>query len=342
MFKNIYVYPISNPSKSIGQNPYVKNLIASLEESGFNITNKNRVTKYGVLDIIFNTKKNDIYYFNWIENIPEKRFGYFQCAIFTIILFYLKFRNKQIIWMIHNKISHNKKRLLCKIFLNYLLINNVDILLTHSREGVIYGNTLSKKKKEIYFMHHPIEDNIKYIECNSEKSIDILIWGSIYEYKGIDTFLEYLKSKSILEKYKIHIVGKIATEELKDKLFQYSSDNIVINDVFIEENMLVKLYQESKVVLFTYAGYSTLSSGALMDTLSYGSICVGPNIGAFRDLGNDKLIYTYNDFDDLIFVLDNLPNKLINIDSFISKNKWENFSDYLVKIIKMNDLNSRK
>ena len=235
----------------------------------------------------------------------------------------------------HNKLSHSKKGLFLKVLTNYLLVNYSDVVLTHSLDGVRFGNILLKKEKIIKFIHHPLENNTKKINYDLDRDIDILIWGSISPYKGIDTFLEYLQKSEVSSNYNIHIVGKITNNTLAEKLKQLVTNNIVIGNDFVSTERLEELFNRCKMVVFTYAGYSTLSSGALMDTLSYNNNVIGPNVGAFRDLNEEGLIDTFIDFDNLIEKLENgLFDKKLDIQkltTFIEKNSWENFGIHLCK-----------
>jgi len=332
---NIYMFPISNPNKSASKNPYIDNLIFTLENNDCCIVNKEKINRFGVFDLLLYIHKSDIYYLNWIENLPDRRFGWVQAILFYFILFILKLFRKKIVWMMHNKVSHLKKGLFFKIITNYLLINYSDIVLTHSKDGVRFGNIFLNNDKKIEFIHHPIEKKIKKIFFNEEKTIDILIWGSISPYKGIGIFLEYLNDSNVSSTYNIHIAGKITDNNLAEKLNQYKNDKTIIENDFISIERLEELFSKSKVVLFTYAGYSTLSSGALMDTLSYNKKVIGPHVGAFRDLNEEGLIDTFIDLNDLVKQLedglcdDEKDDK--NLTTFIELNSWNKFGDFLCK-----------
>jgi len=330
---NIYIYPARDL-----ENPYIENVIDTLESETCFVLNKNKTNKYGILDLLMNILKVDTYYLNWPENLADRRFGFLQSIAFVCIFTILKLFNKKIIWMMHNKISHSKKGLLSKIVIFYILINKSDIVLTHAKEGISFGNTFLKNKRPIYYFPHPFENKMHKIKKQNEKNIDILIWGSISPYKGIDTFLEYLDLHALSNKYKIHIVGKISDEKLKNRLEKYENKNIIIEDTFVDENELEQLFSRTKLVLLTYAGYSTLASGALMDTLSYGVNVIGPDVGAFRDLREEGLIKTFSNYDDLIVKIDeSLSENKNNAEksiAFILKHSWENFGQWLCKIIR--------
>lgn len=334
---NIYMFPISDGNKSASKNPYIDNLINTIENNHCIVVNKEKINKFGVLEVLLYVHKVDVYYLNWIENLPDRRFGWIQAIVFFIIFLILKLFRKKIIWMMHNKLSHSKKGLFLKILTNYLLVNYADVVLTHSREGVRFGNTLMNKGRNIEFMHHPIEIVNQHSSKNKKKNIDILIWGSISPYKGIDVFLEYLQKNNLSRKYNIHIIGKITNSQLEEKLKSFTSENIIIQNDFVSIEKLEDLFSNAKLVLFTYAGYSTLASGALMNTLKYGNIVLGPDVGSFRDLKEEGIIETFTNYDNLHKHLDNiLLHNEVNNDNlvdFIERNSWIKFGNWLCNII---------
>jgi glycosyltransferase involved in cell wall biosynthesis len=331
------MYPMADKNKSDNKNPYIDDLVEALEENGCTIVNNGKVSNYGVFDLLLNINKVDGYYFNWIEYIPERRFGFIQTVLFVFIFLILKLFNKKIIWILHDKISHTKKGIFLKVNLFYLMVNYSDYVFTHSKEGIRFGNAFLKKEKQIAFKHHPIKNNLT-VKKQVDENIDIMIWGNISPYKGVDTFLEYLKQYDLLEKYTIHIVGHVSDEELRKKLKSFESKNIVIEDKFVSNERLEELFMRTKVVLFTYAGYSTLASAALTDTLAYGKGIIGPEVGAFKDLRDDGLIDTFETFDDLMHRLENGLDDFIEPDqekikAFIEDNSWPMYGKWLCNIV---------
>jgi beta-1,4-mannosyltransferase len=331
---NIYMFPYNNIERSKNKNPYINDLLDSLKANNVNIINGRKNNKYGIFDLLIKMTKTDIYYLNFIENTPDRKFGFIQTISLIIILLILKISGKKILWVIHNKISHSKNKLLSKIILFYILTNIADKLITHSKEGILFTKSFLKKGKDIKFIHHPIKNNL-FINNTYSKKNDILIWGAITPYKGIHSFIDYVIKNKLNDYYNILIIGKISDKELKDKLESIHERNIIIKNQFIENEDLEKLFSETKFVLFTYSGFSTLSSGALMDTLSYGAKVIGPNVGAFKDLKEESLIETYNSFDELFKKIKD-PELLtnFNIDKFINDNTWDNFAKKVIQIIK--------
>src|SRR5688572_23392640 len=81
--KSVFVYPITKESFRQGGNNYIVNLVLHLQKD-FNIVNKE--TRLGLLDVLLKIHKSDIIYFNWVEDIPDRRFGLLQVPLLIILL----------------------------------------------------------------------------------------------------------------------------------------------------------------------------------------------------------------------------------------------------------------
>lgn len=335
MKKYIYLYPHSVRGKDAVPNPYLKNIIGSMQKY-YTFINLNRRSKTGIFNILKYYTKLDYLMLNWIEDLPDKKIGLLQSVFFIILLLLTDLTKKRVIWTMHNKISHHKKHFVLKKLLFRLLISHSDYIITHSKEGIEYLKKLNyKKAHKLKYIPHPVTMQ-QFIETKNKK-YDILIWGSIIAYKGIDKFLSLLNDKKLLDKHRILIIGKAQSNEYFNELLKYSSEKVVIKNKYVPEDELKELISQSEVVLFTYSESSVLSSGVLMDTLSYGAKIIGPHSGAFKDLEERNLIKTYKDFNMLINILDkpfifnDINSK--NIDSFIKENTWDNYASILHKWI---------
>lgn len=336
----IFLTPMLSKIKSPTKNPYIDDLINSLEENGHVITNKNQFSKIGLFNIIFYLKKSDAIYFNWIEDLISTRFGFLQSIYVYFCCFIFKLMGKKIIWTLHNKISHSKEYLFFKLINTYFLLNYSDIVITHSKDGVDFSkHFLKDENKNITFIHHPIYNNLsKNAEKTKEFKYDILIWGAITPYKGVDKFLNYLERNNLLNKYKICILGKIKNNHLKKEILRYKSRNVEVINEFVDDKKLEGYILVSKIVLFTYTPTNTFASGSLMMSLSYGSNIIGPNVGSFKDLSEEKLIKIFNSYNDLINKIDLSLNAQKNdldlVNKFIKINSWNSFGKELSRLLK--------
>lgn len=336
--KNSYIYPLSSRDSNLGlYNPYIDDFIKSLSKF-LNFVNYEQPTKIGIFDILRLIFKLDYIFFNWIEKLPENKGGKIQTMFLIMMLPIFRMFKIKIIWTMHNKLSHSLEHEFWKKVVFKKMLKYSDIILTHSSEGITYGkNIVPGSAKKINFFHHPLKD--RRLSKKLSKEYDLLVWGTISPYKGIDKFLEYIRQNKLDQKYRILIVGKITSVEYQNKLDQYNSENILIQNRFIEDELLQELIAKSKHVLFTYSQASILSSGVLMDSLGYGANIIGPNTGAFADLAKEKIINAYNDFPEMFKIIDEqlmdtsktIPEEKLN--KFLADNTWNKFAKNISHLI---------
>jgi hypothetical protein len=279
----------------------------------------------------------DILILNWIEDLPDKQGGIIQSIFFVLQVFFLKVRKKKILWVMHNKLTHHPRNLRLKKWLFRFMLRKADVILTHAREGISFARKLTGNDKlNIHFFPHPTIPAIYNVPA--EKETDILIWGAVSPYKAVDKFLKFLLDNHLENKYKIRITGKITPAEYRDKVLQYQQGNICIQDAFVEKAELEEIIRKSKIVLFTYAGDSILSSGALIDTLCLGARILGPDMGNFRDLAEAGMIDTYKDYHELpekIEILLSEKDQFLDAAAlkYFEETSWERFAMLINQLI---------
>lgn len=330
--KNIFLYPVTKSRNNFTPgSPYIQFFVQSLKKY-YNFINIDDISNIGIFNIVKYLKRTDIVVFNWIENVPDKKGGYFQFVFLLILLPLFKIFKIKILWIIHNKISHVNKNFFFKTLIIKKLIKHSSYLLTHAKDGINFVRNVKDSGGGglVYYITHPFFKPVN-INNDAQMKYDILIWGSIWPYKGIDKFLQFLYDNELQNKFNIMISGLIYPESYIDELIKYQNKNIIIHNKFIPNSELENLIHASKIILFTYQKDSILSSAALMDSLVYGKIIVGPDSGAFSDLAEEKLIYVYNQFNELPNLFDKLLKDpkvdIERLNSFIKINSWENFSN---------------
>lgn len=329
--KAIFLYPITKEIKREESNSYIRHLKQQLE-SEFEIVNG--ITKYGLLDAVAKFYKTDIFYFNWIEEVSTKKFGLLQVLILPFLLLGSKLTGKKIVWFIHNNISHYKDHLLIKKIIIKLMTIFADIIFSHSSEL-----TLKVPKEKLHIHHHPIEEYSPLPPINA-CPYDLLIWGSVSSYKGIYEFVKHVSESSVLGNYNILIAGAFSSEEYYQSVMKIKTENVTVLKKLLSKEELLHFISASRFILFTYISKSILASAALCKSLSFGKEVIGPNIGAFKELGDRKLLYTYESFHALDHLMSELAkNDRAQIDqrklfAYISETNWNAFSDFLSSRIK--------
>lgn len=331
--KSAYLYPISTFMDEAVPNEYIGNFMESLE-SNVDFLNKNRPSNKGILDLLKYYRRVDAIFLNWIEDLPDKRGGVLQTIFFILLVYTLKIRKVKMVWVLHNKISHYHTRW----FLKKLIFNTVkrksDLVITHSTEGLQFleqhGVDIVKKAK--YFPHPLIR---KTLPAPTDRTIDILIWGSMIPYKGVDNFLRFLHENNLGKRYHIQMAGKVSPPDYEKTIREYCNDFIHLDSRYVPVDELEQYMANSKAVLFTYAEGSVLSSGALMESLSYGLNVLAPDVGAFKDAREEGLINTFNGFNELMEKLDDFINSAEDIsdriDQFIKENDWSQFAKSVIE-----------
>lgn len=321
----VTIYPHSITKGDIRMNPYISDFIQTLRQNGMTIANPPH--KNPLFSLIPQKTDSDAYIFHWLENVPDYKYGALQTLAAIWLLLKIKLHKKRVIWFLHNKRPHTMKHQWAKKVLIHLLLRKADLIITHATEGVevirdLYPKAVSKTE----FLHHPTKNRMEgYVPQQTET--DLLIWGNISRYKGVPEFVRFATQHSL--KLKTKIIGKCSSKELLEELRTECNDWISIEDRSIPFDELRQEIRKSRFVLIPYAAESILSSGILMDSLSFGAQVIGPNVGSFRDYAADPLlnVYTFHTFEEIPELV-NKANKEINIadyNRFLDAHSWKEF-----------------
>ena len=331
--KRFFIFPLNTETKG-SPNPYIHRLADGISAHA-HVVNQH-VKHRGVLNLFLFLFRADVFLLNWVESFPAKRFGRVQSGVFIVFLALTRVFHKKVIWVLHNKGSHHggSKFWTAKLFER--LMHDADIILTHSNEGEEFvrdNYPLSLPKVRVFF--HPVELPFQNLPSSAEKDFDLLIWGSLFPYKGVDVFLEFLKIRGI-SGLKVLIVGRCPDLTYKDKLLKLMNEDVELRDELVSLEDISRLASRSKYVLFTYRSETILSSGALMDTLRMNCRVLGPNYGSFRDLAFLGLITVYDDFEQVVSACESyLPLSFADaeeIGDFCAANTWSGFAHRIVDL----------
>lgn len=324
--KRVYIYPHTMETYRQGGNSYIKNLVAHLS-AHYTVINKR--TRLGLLDVFLKLPKCDVIYFNWIEDIPDRRLGFLQIPLLLLILVIAKCLNIKIIWFIHNNISHGKSHLFFKKLIVKLMKHFADLILSHST-----GIRVKVPHQKFHVFHHPIEA-YRPVVSNKPYQYDLLIWGTVSPYKGISEFIEFVKNSAAFGRYRIMIAGKFQSAPYYEYIMSRKPENVIVMDKMLPEEELQDLFVMSRFVLFTYNSPSVLSSAALCKTLAFGKESIGPNLGSFKELGNLGLLHNYDSFAGLQSLLSDIesgnikPIERSRIEAYVQHTGWSDFANFL-------------
>jgi beta-1,4-mannosyltransferase len=328
-----YIYPrttkTSKKEKGV-YNPYRDNFTASMLKY-LDFVNKDKPSSVGIVNISKYLYKIDYLFLNWIEDLPDKKWGYVQSVFFLLLLKVKGWFGLKVVWTLHNKISHVPKNRNLKKLLFKELLKKSDLIITHAKEGVEFARSFwPDSQKKIFYFSHPIVP-FNFSVNQIKKEYDFLIWGALSPYKGIDLFLQYLRDAGLDNQFKIKILGKAVSHDFFLKLQNYKNNSIEIEDVFIDHADLAQLIDQSYCVLFTYSQDSVLSSGVLIDSVAHRATVIGPYTGAFREMADLGIIKAYNHYTEIPQILENIKKedseiRMKNISRFIEAHTWDEFA----------------
>jgi glycosyltransferase involved in cell wall biosynthesis len=329
------------PNLKVKGNPYIQDFIDALNrQEGIKVVNP--AHKNPLLSILPPKHWGNAFIFNWFESIPDFKYGLLQSFIAIVFLTIIKLSGRKIIWILHNKQPHVQRYGILKRFLAKLIAKNADLIITHAKDGI----ELIREKHpyaihKVHFLHHPTKNRLDYSKQHSpEKIYDILIWGAIAQYKGVTEFIDFL-CKHPEEKLNVCIIGKCASTELYDELTRTLPANVTLIHERASFEKLAEYINRSHFVLMPYFSRSILSSGILMDSLSFGAKIIGPHTGSFKDYSHEPLlhVHTFKEFCDIYPIVNKTkgtPVSLENYQKFLEENNWEAFATSLIHLSNIN------
>ena len=320
-----FIHP--NTDKVIGSpNPYVENFADALSQK-HQVVNRHAKNR-GVFNFYRYLSQTDIYVFNWIEDLPQKKYGRIQTVLFIVFTFIAKLLGKQLVWVLHNKYSHHKAKDQWTDFMYRFMMKHSDIIITHSNSGVEFAKeNFPQYSSKIRMLFHPIQPLIPGV-YPTKKKYDLLIWGSIFPYKGILEFLKYASERTTFSQLKILVVGRCKDREYKRQLQEVLTEKMVFIEKMLEMDEIAGFSRQSRFTLFTYKSPTVISSGSLMDSIRMGASIIGPDHGAFKDLEGYGFMKIYRNYEDIASIVNDSSDRPIEgeqLDLFFRENSWDAF-----------------
>ncbi|TCJ14103.1 hypothetical protein EPD60_08820 [Flaviaesturariibacter flavus] len=321
--KRIYLYPIAQCMFEPGANDYILRVRDCLS-GPFEVVNG--PTRLGLLDVLRKLPRTDIVYFNWIDDLADRRLGYLQLTLLPLILLWCRLRGIQTVWCVHNNTSHRRSNWWAKKVTERVMARFSDTILCHSRSA-----HLAPRVARMSFFDHPVSP-WQPVPQAAQPGWDLLIWGAVSPYKGVAEFVRHHAADPVLRHRKVLIAGRFSSDALYREVAAAAHPNITLRNEVISEPELRVLMGQCRYVLFCYNSASVLSSGALSKTLSCGKTVIGPAIGAFEELGRRGLIYTYTSLSELGALLEQLGGRQVDggqLRQYTEAHSWTRFGLFL-------------
>ncbi len=335
----IVVFPHLKAQPDQRTNPYIDDFVRALNALP-HCQVVNPPHKNPLLSILPHSRRADVYIFNWYENIPDTKYGVLQTLVAALFVIFLRLRRRKVVWMLHNKRPHAKGYERLKRFLAKHMARLSTLIVTHSEEGLrLIEQAYPYARNKAHFLHHPTKCRLPQTSMpTAEKKYQLLIWGTIARYKGVFQFVEYL-NRHPEHGLQVCIVGGASEADYRE-LESLAGPGVTVIRQRPSFDELARYVAQSEFVLCPYNPESVLSSGMLMDSLSFGAKVIGPDTGSFRDYAKMKqpVVYTFRTFDDIPHIVAHGSERQASADDyrrFLQENDWEHFAHTLARLLNL-------
>jgi len=289
--------------------------------------------------------KSEVEKWFYINNLHKSDIIHFtDTPLYTVFLINKVYiRNTIYIITIHDPELHPRKGIKDKIrYFMAFLLNTQLLKLSKKRENIhihLHSKNQTPSEKSNYiFSKHPISNNFSsykgITKLDEGDLISFLFIGSLQYYKGIDIFIESIKSFKQQHDFKCNFTiagsGKLnISNDIKKKI-------TVINK-FLSDEEFIDLLKKTHIVVFPYR--QATQSGVLSQALSLNKPVIISNAGnlpeyivnrktgiLLENLSAHNLVDTYKEFI-------NSPDLITEMSKNTYKHKEQFYSKETVKIL---------
>lgn len=237
-----------------------------------------------------------------------------QCARFVEKLDYFKNIGGQIMWTVHNLISHGSNFEEAEVWLSQRIVELANTVHVHSRTLLpliaefydIPDDKLIIAAHPSYVGHYPdyvTREQARVRLALPENAKVFIFIGQLRPYKGIDTLVEAMNT---LQAYDpdchLLIIGKPIfpyAPGLLQRKYQGQS-NVHVIEGHVPDNSMQWYYRAADWVVLPYN--NILTSGSLLCALSFSCPVIAPDLGMISDVlktGSNGILYDLEDPDGL-------------------------------------------
>lgn len=280
-------YVIVNPYEH-PNNDYIRLQIEAIRRAGYT-----PVPQTG------NIVKSDCILYNWMENVD----GNHKALIIAkklVRLIQFKVLGKKIVWVMHNKQPHENSYKFGLFMMKVMaFISDKIMVLCDETVPALMKITNSKKVLE-KVCKVPLISYESIVGEMDEAPIggklNVLLFGQIKPYKGVEVLLEALKDEYLQQNTVITIVGKCNDQsylnQITDKI--KTLHNVSFQNRFIELSELKKIVKDIHLLVLPMDIKSSLNSSAAMMAFSLRRTVICPNIGTVQEYYGQNYMYTYD------------------------------------------------
>ncbi|NIK79535.1 glycosyltransferase involved in cell wall biosynthesis [Paenibacillus castaneae] len=290
--------------KSSELNFYNDLLSDSLNGAGMDIVD----LKHGKLLLgVGRTKPGDIVHIHWMHHAYQNRnplLFIVKSFLFIMTMLYLKLRNVQLVWTIHNLYPHQVKypklerfmrTLICK-FCSKLIVASESIKRKVMSEfNVPEGKLFVVKHGHYLGVYKPSGIDFRQRYRISADAHAYLFLGAIKAYKGVEDLIEAFNAVKTPNDYLI-IAGK-ADQAMESYLKRVEdTENIILDMRFIPNEEVADLISAVDVMVMPYKEITT--SGSAILGLSFKKLIVMPDNDFINEYFTEDMVVRYDPHHD--------------------------------------------
>ena len=294
-------------------NPYQKLLYENLSKNGLKLIGIEG-NKFTIKWIIINSRFVKVFHLHWLNGIFDpngKGLNIIKTFIFIFKIILTKLFGYDIIWTVHNFVSHESNNYSLEIKINKLvaILSRIIIVHCHYASDIIC-NKLNLKNNKVHVIPHGsyigyYKNNISRENARRKLGINqndfvFLFFGMIRHYKGLETLIFNFKLlKNHYENISLLIVGRPHNKIISRHIEEITNDSKIYSFLkFIPDDEVQYFFNASDVVVLPYK--NILTSGAALLSLSFGKKIIVPNFGCIPELIKNINGYIYYSEDELI------------------------------------------
>lgn len=235
-------------------------------------------------------------YLNWLENTFDEEDAK--------VLQKAKRYHVKIVWIFHNKVSHDVELRKNSIESIKFLSQISDKIILHSKSSIDVLQEYNPKisLKRVVYIEHPefIGQYGKLKSKNTEfgkKEGEFVfgMYGAIRRYKNIEVLIKAFSRLNEEYKCKLLIAGACRDKQYLNELLESKEkdERIVIQASYIEDLEMQTYLDYADVLVLPYSYISSMNSGAMIMAFSYKKTVIVPDICMAEDFP-DNLIYKYH------------------------------------------------
>ena len=253
----------------------------------------------------------------------------FECLIFSLI-------KDKLIFTFHNDVPHSYKK---KVYWPYKAIMKIayKIVFVSNYTMTTFIQNYGKHPNYQLVQHGimPIETlSNTHLIANAEVEKNIVFWGRVEEYKGVDIFDDYNLD------YPVEIYGKWSSQLVSLKKKLNLKDGVYITDSYLPFDELATMFTREIVFILPYK--AATQSGVLYTFLAYGKVFISSDVGENNDFliqhGLEKLIFVRGNEESLKHAINYAFNNYNKIKAKLFKIKEIYEWKYILNISKIDKL----